>query len=75
MQCAVVSRAGQVLANVYLLPNQNEAGEWRLDLQTDGGRLIEGGMVGSDGDLTSASQVLFRQFFEVWRMSGSLEDE
>jgi hypothetical protein len=63
------------LANVYLLPNQNEAGEWRLDLQTDGGRLIEGGMVGSDGDLTSASQVLFRQFFEVWRMSGSLEDE
>jgi hypothetical protein len=75
MQCAVVSRAGQVLANVYLLPNQNEAGEWRLDLQTDGGRLIEGGMVGPDGDLTSASQVLFRQFFEVWRMSGSLEDE
>jgi hypothetical protein len=57
------------LANVYLLPNQNEAGEWRLDLQTDGGRLIEGGMVGPDGDLTSASQVLFRQFFEVWGMS------
>jgi hypothetical protein len=26
-------------------------------------------MVGSDGDLTSASQVLFRQFFEVWGMS------
>ncbi len=69
MRCAIVSRAGQVLANGYLLLHQNEEGEWRLDLRTDGGRLLQGGMVGPDGDLTSASQVLFRQFFEVWGMS------
>lgn len=69
MRCAVVSRAGQVLANGYLLLHQNETGEWRLDLRTDGGRLLQGGVVGADGDLTAASQVLFRQFFEVWGMS------
>ncbi len=69
MRCAIVSRAGQVLANGYLLLHQNEEGEWRLDLRTDGGRLLQGGVVGPDGDLTSASQVLFRQFFEVWGMS------
>lgn len=69
MRCAIVSRAGQVLANGYLVLHQDEAGEWRLDLQTDGGRLLQGGTVGPDGDLTVASQVLFRQFFEVWGMS------
>lgn len=69
MRCAVVSRAGQVLAKGRLLLQKNEDGELRLDLETDGGRLIQGGIVEADGDLDSASQGLFRQFFEVWGMS------
>jgi hypothetical protein len=69
MRCAVISRAGQVLANGYLVLHQSEDGELRLDLQTDGGRLLQGGMIDSDGDMTTASQALFRQFFEVWGMS------
>jgi hypothetical protein len=69
MRCAVVSRAGQVLANGYLLLQKGDDGELRLNLQTDGGRLIEGGVIDVDGDMTSASQDLFRQFFAVWGMS------
>jgi hypothetical protein len=69
MRCAVVSRAGQVLANGRLLLSPNEAGELRLNLETDGGRLIEGGIVTPDGDMSAASQDLFRQFFAVWGMS------
>jgi hypothetical protein len=40
-----------------------------LDLQTDGGKRLEGGIIDSDGDMTSASEALFRQFFEAWGMS------
>lgn len=69
MRCAVISRAGQVLANGHLLLHKDDDGQMRLNLRTDGGRMIEGGIVDADGDLTSASQVLFRQFFEVWGMS------
>lgn len=69
MRCAVISRAGQVLANGYLILHKNEDGELRLDMETDGGRLLQGGIIGDDGDMTSASQALFRQFFEVWGMS------
>jgi hypothetical protein len=69
MRCAIISRAGQVIANGYLLLNQQEDGDWRLDLKTDGGRLIQGGLIGPDGDMASASQILFRQFFAVWGMS------
>lgn len=69
MRCAVVSRAGQVIANGRLLLHQNDTGEWRLDLQTDGGRVIQGGIVDADGDMTAASQALFRGFFETWGMS------
>jgi hypothetical protein len=69
MRCAIISRAGQVLASGHLLLHKNDDGEWQLNLQTDGGRLLQGGIVGPDGDLTAASQVLFRQFFEVWGMS------
>jgi hypothetical protein len=69
MRCSIISRAGQVLASGSLLLKQDEDGEWRLHLKTDGGRLIQGGVIGSDGDLTSASQILFRQFFEIWGMS------
>jgi hypothetical protein len=69
MRCAITSRAGQVIANGYLVIHKGDDGELRLDLQTDGGRLIQGGLIDSDGDLKSASKVLFRQFFEVWGMS------
>lgn len=69
MRCAVISRAGQVLANGRLFLHPEEDGQLRLNLRTDGGRLIEGGIVDPDGDLTSASETLFRQFFQVWGMS------
>jgi hypothetical protein len=69
MRCAVVSRAGQVLANGRLRLSINEAGEQQLNLETDGGRLIQGGVVTPDGDMSAASQDLFKQFFSVWGMS------
>lgn len=69
MRCAIMSRAGQVLANGRLIIHKGEDGSLRLDLQTDGGRLLEGGIIGPDGDMAAASQALFRQFFEVWGMS------
>ena len=69
MRCAILSRAGQVLANGNLVIQKDENGELRLGFLTDGGKLIEGGTIDSDGDLTDASKVLFRQFFETWRMS------
>jgi hypothetical protein len=40
-----------------------------LDLQTDGGQLLQGGIIEPDGDMTSASEVLFGQFFAAWGMS------
>lgn len=69
MRCAIVSRAGQVLANGRLFIEKGENGELWLNLQTDRGRLIQGGMIDEDGDMTTASQTLFQQFFEVWGMS------
>ena len=69
MRCSISSRAGQVLANGQLLIEKDENGELRLSFRTDGGKLIQGGMIDSDGDLTSASKVLFRAFFEAWGMS------
>jgi hypothetical protein len=70
MRCSIISRAGQVIASGRLILQKDDQGELRLDLQTDGGRLIEGGLIGPEGDLETASQVLFRQFFQVWGMSG-----
>ncbi|MFB8787869.1 MAG: hypothetical protein U7123_03290 [Potamolinea sp.] len=69
MRCAIISRAGQVLARGSLILHKGDNGELRLDLQTDGGKVIQGGMIGEDGDMTSASEVLFRQFLTVWGMS------
>ena len=69
MRCAISSRAGQVLARGSLVINKDDEGELRLDLQTDGGRLIEGGIIVSNGDMTSASKKLFSRFLEVWGMS------
>ena len=69
MRCVISSRAGQVLARGRLILHKGDDGELRLDLQTDGGRLLQGGIIDPDGDMQSASVVLFRQFFEVWGMS------
>ena len=62
MRCAVMSRAGRVLANDRLLLSKDEANELRLNLETDGGRLLQGGIISADGDLSAASQDLLRQF-------------
>jgi len=69
MRCAISSRAGQVLARGHLVIQKDENGELRLGFITDGGKLIQGGTIDPDGNLTQASEVLFRQFFETWRMS------
>ena len=69
MRCAIVSRAGQVLARGRLLVQKGDDGELRLDLQTDGGRVLQGGMIDADGDMTTAGLELSRQFFAVWGMS------
>ena len=70
MRCAIISRAGQVLAKGTLKLAITEDDHLRLDLHTDGGRCIEGGIVDEDGDLSTASAALFDQFFDVWGMSG-----
>ncbi len=69
MRCEIRSRAGQVIAKGRLMLHKGDDGELRLDLQTDGGKLLQGGIIGPDGDMRSASEVLFRQFFQVWGMS------
>jgi hypothetical protein len=69
MRCVISSRAGQVLAKGRLILHKSDDGELRLDLQTDGGNLLQGGIIDPDGNMESASQVLFRQFFQVWGMS------
>ena len=69
MECAIISRAGQVLARGKLVLKQ-EGQRTRLNLETRGGRLIEGGFVGEDGDLGAASEVLFENCFATWRMTG-----
>jgi len=61
MRC-ISSRAGQILVK------WNENGELRLDFRTDG-EVNSRRTIDPDGDLTSASKVLFRQLFETWRMS------
>ena len=70
MRCVISSRAGQILAKGHLVIQTDENGELRLSFKTDGGKLIQGGAVDPDGNLTEASHVLFRQFFETWKTSG-----
>lgn len=70
MQCTVVSRSGQVLARGKLVLDRQNDEKMRLNLQTNSGRLIEGGIVADDGDLTAASEVLFQQCYETWGMTG-----
>lgn len=69
MRCAISSRAGQVLAKGHLLIQKEESGALRLSFQTDGGKVISGGIIDPEGDMTSASEVLFREFFKTWGMS------
>ncbi|AFZ11356.1 hypothetical protein Cri9333_0381 [Crinalium epipsammum PCC 9333] len=69
MRCEIRSRAGQVLAKGRLILHKGDNGELRLDLETEGGRLLQGGLIGPEGDMAAASEVLFRQFFQVWGMS------
>lgn len=69
MECEIISRAGQVLARGKLVLKQEQEGT-RLNLATRGGRLIEGGFVGQDGDLNAASEILFENCFATWRMTG-----
>lgn len=69
MRCAISSRAGQTLARGYLFIQKEDNGELRLIFKSDRGTLIEGGIIDPDGDMTAASQVLMRQFFEVWHMT------
>lgn len=70
MECAIISRAGQVLARGKLVLKQEEDGKTRLNLETRGGKLIEGGFVSEDGDLSAASEILFQNCFNTWRMTG-----
>jgi hypothetical protein len=70
MECAIISRAGQVLARGKLLLTPDSGDRLRLNLKTNGGKLITGGIVSDDGDLTEASQVLFQNCYETWRMTG-----
>lgn len=70
MRCVISSRAGQVLAKGHLVIQKDDNGELRLCFRTDQGKLIQGGTIDPNGELTEASEVLFRQFFETWGMSG-----
>ena len=70
MNCAIISRAGQVLARGKLFLHQEDSGDFRLNLKTNGGKLIEGGIVADNGDLEAASEELFQQCYETWKMTG-----
>ncbi len=70
MECAIISRAGQVLARGRLFLDREDDARIRLNLKTNGGKLILGGIVGDDGDLSAASEVLFQNCYETWRMTG-----
>lgn len=70
MECAIISRAGQVLARGKLFLDREESDRLRLNLKTNGGKLITGGIVADDGDLTEASEELFQNCYQTWRMTG-----
>jgi len=70
MRCAISSSAGQILARGRLLIQKDENDEPRLNFVSDGGKLITGGIISEDGELTAASEELFRGFFTAWGLSG-----
>jgi hypothetical protein len=47
-----------------------ETGEGRLCFISDRGTVVEGGIIPPDGDLSEASQELYRQFFYQWGVMG-----
>ncbi|MEM6715688.1 MAG: hypothetical protein AAF827_14315 [Cyanobacteria bacterium P01_D01_bin.6] len=69
MRCTIISRAGQVLAYGRLFIQHQADGSLRLNLETDRGRILEGGLIDEDGDMTQAGEILSDQFFDVWGMS------
>lgn len=69
MECRIISRAGQTLAKGQLYLQHEPDGKMRLNLKTNRGTLIEGGIVAEDGDLKSASDELFDNCFNYWGMS------
>lgn len=69
MRCTIISRAGQVLAYGRLVIRHQDDSGLRLDLETDRGKVLKGGLIDEDGDMTVASAVLADQFFDVWGMS------
>ena len=70
MECRIISRAGQTLAKGELFLEHEADGKMRLNFETNRGTLIKGGIVDDDGDLKSASDELFNNCFNHWRMSG-----
>lgn len=70
MRCSVISGAGQVLSYGQLFIEEDTDGDLRLSYRSDRGTVIQGGKIDATGDLTHASQQLFRGFFEAWGMSG-----
>lgn len=69
MECKIISRAGQTLARGQLFLQHEEDGKMRLNLKTNRGTLIKGGIVSDDGDLRTASDELFNNCFNYWGMS------
>lgn len=69
MRCTIISRAGQVLAYGRLFIRHQADGHLRLDLETDRGLVLQGGLLTEEGDMAIASAVLAEQFFDVWGMS------
>jgi hypothetical protein len=59
-----------VLAYGKLFIQTDDNGDLILVFQTDRGTVIPGGKVDGNGDLTDASQELFRSFFRAWGMTG-----
>ncbi len=70
MRFAVLSSSGQVLAYGSLCILEDDEGDWILAFRTERGKLIEGGKITADGDLSQASEVLYRRFFQTWGISG-----
>jgi hypothetical protein len=70
MRCSIISSSGQVLASGQLFLQEDEEGDLRFSFRSDRGRVVEGGKIDANGDLTSASQELFRQFSRDWGVTG-----
>lgn len=70
MRFTISSGSGQTLAIGQLFIQTSETGEQKLCFRSDHGTLIEGGEIEADGDLTTAGQELYRQFFVTWGVMG-----